>query len=32
MNFPAVDLIDTFGTNIRAFWKFFSECTKIITR
>ena len=23
MNFPAVDLTDTFGTNIRAFWIFF---------
>ena len=32
MNFPAADLADTFGTNITAFWNFFSECTKISKR
>ena len=31
MNFPAVDLADTFGTNMRAFWNFSSACTRIST-
>ena len=32
MNFSAVDLEDTFSTNIKALWNFSSECTKISTR
>ena len=32
MNFSAVDLAETFGTNVRAFWNFSSECTRISTR
>ena len=32
MNFPAVDLKDTFGTNIRAFWKISKKCTKLSMR
>ena len=31
MDFHASDLADTFGTNIRAFCNFSSECTNICT-
>ena len=30
MNFPAVDLIDTFGTNIRAFGNFLANAQKLL--